>query len=187
MQLTQFPAIQSFLHHVTGTAGRDAGSGERPVLPSQCLADLLAPQDIMLDVVVAGKSELLDEIGQHMESVHELPRESVVCSLAHREQIGSTALGQGIAIPHARIKELTQLQLMYLRLKLPIPFGAADGKPVVDVLVILAPKLATQEHLQILADTSELFSSTRFREQLHLCASAADVKQLFDSWPKALR
>lgn len=148
------------------------------------IADLLLPKDIRLDVAVSGREALLEEIGQHMEWVHGLPQEAVVRSLAHREQIGSTALGQGIAIPHARVKELDRIRLAYLRLATPIPYDAPDGKPVTDVLAILVPKLATDEHLRVLADASQMFSDAGFREQLHRCRDPFEVKELFDRWPE---
>jgi PTS system nitrogen regulatory IIA component len=150
------------------------------------VAQLLMPKDILLDVVVADRSELLEKVGRHMEWVHGLPQASVVACLAHREQIGSTALGHGIAVPHARLKELERIQLAYLRLNPGILFDAPDGQPVTDVLVILVPKMATEEHLRILAETSEMFGNARFREQLHLCRHPMEVKQLFEIWPKAL-
>lgn len=150
------------------------------------VAQLLMPKDILLDVVVSNKPELLERVGRHMEWVHGLPHPAVVAGLSHREQIGSTALGHGIAIPHARIKELDRIQLAYLRLAPPIPFDAPDAQPVCDVLVILVPKMATEEHLRVLAETSEMFANARFREQLHLCKHAMEVKQLFEIWPKPL-
>jgi len=149
------------------------------------VAELLAPRDILLDITVADKAGLLEKIAEHMEWVHGLPREAVLRSLLHREQIGSTALGQGIAIPHARIPELNRIQLAYLRLKPPIAFDAPDGKPVSDVLVILVPRQASEEHLRILADTSQVFSDARFREQLHRCVQPDEVKQLFDARPRS--
>lgn len=150
------------------------------------VAQLLMPKDILLDVRVSGKDDLLQKVGRHMEWVHGLPQQAVVVGLAHREQIGSTALGQGIAIPHARIKELDRIQLAFLRLAPPIPFDAPDGLPVRDVLVILVPKMATEEHLRVLAESSEMFSHPRFREQLGRCQHAAEVKTLFEIFPKPL-
>jgi PTS system nitrogen regulatory IIA component len=150
------------------------------------IAELLFPKDILLDVAVPGKIELFERIGEHLEWVHAIPQRSVVQALAYREQIGSTALGQGIAIPHARMKELDRIQLAYLRLAPAIAFDAPDGKPVADVLVILVPKQASEEHLRILADTSQMFSDPRFRERLHRCHDPMEVKQLFDVWPDTL-
>jgi PTS system nitrogen regulatory IIA component len=186
MNPVPFRAIKSFLsrgNEVEHRCGHPAGKAGRGM---KALAELLLPKDILLDVCIPGKSELLDKIGRHMEWVHGIPATSVIRSLEHRERIGSTALGQGIAIPHARIRELDRIQLAYLRLKLPIPFDAPDGKPISDVLVILVPRSATEEHLRILAETSQMFSDPRFREQLHRCTHPAEVKQLFDSWPETL-
>ncbi len=145
------------------------------------LAQYLWPQDIILDIEVASKDELFEVIGRHMEREHALPREWVVAGLVRRERIGSTGLGEGIAIPHARVEELTRIQIAYLRLKKPIAFDAPDGKPVSDVLVILVPKLATEKHLLILADATQIFASPRFREDMHSCRHAIEVKSLFES------
>jgi PTS system nitrogen regulatory IIA component len=150
------------------------------------VAQLLMPKDILLDVVVSDRDDLLQKIGRHMEWVHGLSQASVFASLAHREQIGSTALGHGIAIPHARLKELDRIQLAYLRISPPVAFDAPDGQPVSDALVILVPKMATEEHLRVLSETSEMFANARFREQLHLCKHPMEVKQLFEIWPKPL-
>jgi PTS system nitrogen regulatory IIA component len=168
-----------------GIGRRPSGSGTRP--DNRSLAELLSPRDILLDVVTAGKIELLEEIGQHMEWVHGLGRELVLRSLLHREQIGSTALGQGVAIPHPRIDSLEQIQIAYLRLKTPIAYDAPDDIPVTDVFVILVPKAATEAHLRILGDASQMFSDAKFREQLHQCTHPADVKLLFDTRGRLLR
>jgi len=147
------------------------------------IADLLPARDIILDLEVANKDQLFDAIGRHMEATHGLPKEWVVLSLSRREQVGSTGLGEGVAIPHARIKDLLCMQLAYLRLKSPIPFSAPDGKPVSDILVLLVPKPATEEHLAILAEASRLFSDADFRERLHQCGEPAAAKKLFAGWP----
>ena len=145
------------------------------------IAKYLWPEDILLDIEVAGKSQLFDEIGRHMEKAHALQQAWVAAGLSRREQAGSTALGEGVAIPHARVEDLTQIQVAYLRLKRPIPFDAPDGLLVSDVLVLLVPKYATEEHLMILADATQMFADLQFREQLHACRHALEVRELFDS------
>lgn len=153
---------------------------------AKTVSQLLQPKDILLDVSCTSREDLFEKVGRHLEWVLKLPQGSIASALAYREQIGSTALGHGIAIPHARLKELNHIQLVYLRLKPPIDFDAPDGLPVAHVMVILVPKMATEEHLRVLADTSEIFSNPTFREQLPLCQHPAEAKQLFDSWPKPL-
>jgi nitrogen PTS system EIIA component len=184
MDLVYLSAIGLFSTLSGGPAGGRAWlvGKKEPTLTR--IADLLLPQDILLDLDVSDKSQLIEEIGRHMERAHALPHASVALSLSHREQIGSTGLGQGVAIPHARVKDLGRIQVAYARLKSPIPFDAPDGKPVTDVLVLLVPKQATEEHLRILAEATEMLSDRRFREQLRLCQHPREAKQRFDSWPE---
>jgi PTS system nitrogen regulatory IIA component len=142
----------------------------------------LAPCDVLLDVVVSGRSELLAEIAQHMASVHGLDGAEVEAALAHRERIASTALGQGAALPHARIAGLQGMRAMYLRLKLPIPYEAPDGQPVADVFVLLVPRRATQLHLDALARVTQWLADRALRARLHRCRRRAEViEQLEDS------
>jgi PTS system nitrogen regulatory IIA component len=146
------------------------------------IAQYIWPEDIILDIEVDCKDRLFDEIGRHMEREHAMPRAWVATALSRRERVGSTGLGEGVAIPHARVEDLSRVQAAYLRLKTPIPFEAHDGQPVSDVLVLLVPKQATEEHLRILADATQIFSDRRFREQLHSCRHPVEVKSLFDSY-----
>jgi PTS system nitrogen regulatory IIA component len=151
------------------------------------IVDFLGPQDICLDLKVADKKQLFDAIGRHMEREHALPQDRVVVNLSRREQIGSTGLGHGVAIPHARIKGLNRILALYVRLKSPIAFDAPDGKPVSDVLVLLVPAPSTDEHLVMLAEATQLFSDRRFRENLHSCTDREGVMQLFSAWPDRSR
>ena len=145
------------------------------------VAKYLWPEDILLDIEVVSKGQLFDEIGRHMEREHAMPQKWVVAGLSRREQVGSTGLGEGIAIPHARVEDLLRIQLAYLRLKTPLPYDAPDGRPVSDILVILVPKRATDEHLQILAEVAQIFADRPFRERLHSCRHALEVMELFES------
>jgi PTS system nitrogen regulatory IIA component len=145
------------------------------------IANRLGKQDILLDVDVSSKDGLFDAIGRHMEQEYSLSREAVSSSLGRRELLGSTGLGDGFAIPHARVRNLDQIRIAYLRLKSPIPFDAADGNPVFDILVLLVPKEAADEHLQVLAEASRMFDDKRFRARLKQCRDPAEAKHLFDS------
>jgi len=183
MDLSHFPGIGSLLHHVSGDDHRGEPSSGGRSNASNTLGALLALEDILLDVVSGSKADLIDEIGQHVESVHGLARGSVAPALNHRERISSTALGRGVALPHARVQGLEQILLVYLRLRFAIAFDAPDESLVTDVLVLLVPKKAAQEHLDLLAQASSLLSDARFRERLHQCQTPQEAKQLFESWP----
>ena len=139
----------------------------------------LLPKDISLDLDVANKRQLFHAIGQHMHRQHALSADEVVLSLSRREQAGSTGLGQGVAIPHARVDGLMRICAFYARLKSPIPFDSPDGRPVSHVLALLVPKPATEEHLQILADATQLLSERRTRNRLHGSASAREAYEVF--------
>ena len=146
------------------------------------IAKLLSTKDIRLDMDASSRDCLLQEIARHMEREHGMPQEWVFQSLSRREKVGSTALGEGVAIPHARIKDLQRVQLAYIRLRQPIPFNAPDDKPVSDILVILVPKEAPEEHLRILSEVTQMFSDSQFRRQLRQCGEVRETKQLFDGW-----
>ncbi|MDD5248491.1 MAG: PTS sugar transporter subunit IIA [Rhodocyclaceae bacterium] len=146
------------------------------------IASLLRVEDIYLDLAVSAKNELLDVIGRRLETSRGLPHDFITSGLQRREAVGSTALGQGVAIPHARVKDLEEIVVSYAHLRSPIPFDAPDGLPVSDILILLVPKQATEEHLRILAEATQLFSARDFRQRLRDCRTSADVKALFDSW-----
>lgn len=184
MQFAHFPRIASIFEHVAGVAHGFEQSGGGPGRSSVMIGSLLAVEDVLLDVVSGSKVDLFDEIGRHVEAVHEMMRGSVARALLHRERIGSTALGHGVALPHARVAGLERILPMYLRMKSAIPFDAPDGSLVTDVLVLLVPKIAAQEHLDALAQASQMLSDQRFRERLHECKAPLEAKRLFESWPK---
>lgn len=146
------------------------------------IARLLRLENILLDVDVSNKRQLFDEIGRHMARAHAMRPEWVTLILSRREQAGSTGLGEGFAIPHARVPDLDRIYLLYVRVKSPIPFAAPDGKPVSDILVLLVPGPASEEHLRILADATQMFSDHEFRESLRSCQDAPEVKRQFDVW-----
>ena len=146
---------------------------------------MLGLGNVLLDLEVSGPAQLFEVIGRHMEREYSMPRALVAESLTRRELAGSTGLGEGVAIPHARVKDLERIHALYARLKSPIHFDAPDGKPVSDILVLLVPKQATEEHLIILAEATQMFSDRRFREHLHVCKDSLEVKGLFITWSLA--
>lgn len=143
------------------------------------IADILLPEDILLDLDVSGAAALFDQVGQVMQRWHGLPRAAVADALAQREAFGSTALGQGVAIPHGRVKGLQLTHAAYVRPRCPMPFQAPDDKPVSDFIVLLVPERATNSHLGILAGVCGLFTDPHFREALHACNDPCAIQALF--------
>lgn len=130
------------------------------------IAKILPSDHIVLDLDVASKKRVFEQVGILFENSHGIARSEVFDSLFAREKLGSTGLGQGVAIPHGRAKGLKEAAGAFVRLKTPIPFDAPDGKPVQNLFVLLVPEQATDLHLQVLSELAQLFSSRQLREAL---------------------
>lgn len=140
---------------------------------------LLPPEHVLLDLEASSKKRAFEQAGIIFENHLGIARSVVFDSLFAREKLGSTGLGQGVAIPHGRIKGLKQASGALLRLSQPIPFDSPDGRPVSTMFVLLVPEQATEEHLQILSELAQRFSDRVFRESLATAADAAAVVALF--------
>jgi len=146
------------------------------------IAKLLPQANVVLDLDVASKKRVFEQVGLLFENNHQIARSQVFDSLFAREKLGSTGLGQGIAIPHGRIKGLKDAVGSIVRLHQPIPFDAPDGKPVGLVFVLLVPEKATDLHLQILSELAQMFSDRALRERILAAASAEEAHRLISEW-----
>ena len=143
------------------------------------ISRFLASDDVVAGLDVADKDGALEAAASMAARRHDIDQALVYRALWRREQMGSTGLGHGIAVPHARIPGIGQPIVLLLRTKNPIAFGAPDRKPVSVLFVILVPENANDEHLQILAAASTLFSEPAFRERLESAADPAAIQRLF--------
>ena len=143
------------------------------------LTNLLPASQVLLDFEASSKKRVFEQAGLLFENHLGLARSVVFDSLFAREKLGSTGLGQGIAIPHGRIKGLKQAAGAFLRLTTPVPFDSPDGRPVNLLFILLVPEQATEEHLQILSELAQRFSERSFREKLLVAADPAAVVALF--------
>lgn len=146
------------------------------------IANLLPVSNIMLDLEITSKKRVFEQVGLLFENNHSIARSQVFDSLFTREKLGSTGLGQGIAIPHGRIKGLKEAVGAVVRTQQPIPFDAPDGQNVNLIFVLLVPDRATDLHLQILSELAQMFSDKPFRERLLGARSAAELHQLITDW-----
>jgi nitrogen PTS system EIIA component len=146
------------------------------------VAKLLNPSHVLVDLPVSSKKRLFEQAGLLFENQDGIARSVVFESLFARERLGSTGLGQGIAIPHGRIKGLKEAQGALLRLAQPVPFDAPDGQPVSLAFVLLVPEKATEKHLQILSELAQMFSDRLLREAMAQAADAAALHQLVTAW-----
>jgi PTS system nitrogen regulatory IIA component len=146
------------------------------------IAKLLPGQNVVLDLDVSSKKRVFEHAGLLFENNQNVARSQVFDSLFAREKLGSTGLGQGIAIPHGRIKGLKEAVGAMIRMREPIPFDAPDGQPVNLIFVLLVPERATDLHLQILSELAQMFSDQAFRERLVKAESALDMHQSIAEW-----
>lgn len=142
------------------------------------IAKILPSDHIVLDLDVASKKRVFEQVGILFENSHGIARSEVFDSLFAREKLGSTGLGQGVAIPHGRAKGLKEAAGAFVRLRTPIPFDAPDGKPVQNLFVLLVPEQATDLHLQVLSELAQLFSNRQLREALLAADSPTTAYQL---------
>jgi PTS system nitrogen regulatory IIA component len=146
------------------------------------VAKLLPLANVLVDLDVSSKKRVFEQVGLLFENQHQIARAQVFDSLFAREKLGSTGLGQGVAIPHGRVKGLKEALGALVRVKHPIAFDAPDGQPVGLVFVLLVPDRATDLHLQILSELAQMFSDKAFREKLMAAPGAAELHRLILEW-----
>jgi len=120
------------------------------------LTDLVAPNAVMPALAVASKKQALQELAARAAALCGQSESSIFEILQQREKLGSTAVGNGVAIPHGKLSKLGRLFGLFARLEKPIDFEALDGQPVDLVFLLLAPEGAGADHLKALARVARL-------------------------------
>ena len=143
------------------------------------LKRLLSPENIVLNLEATSKKRVFEKVGLLFENNLGIAQSAVFDALFEREKLGSTGIGQGVAIPHGRIKGLRAAKGAFVRLMSPVPFESPDAKPVSMLFVLLVPEHATELHLQILSELAELFSDRRRRDMLATTENVEEVRQIF--------
>lgn len=133
---------------VASTPQSDAGASPKTAMK---ISDFLAPTAVMTDIAAADKQQLLAELARNAGSILDVQPDHILAELVKREDLGSTGMGGGVAIPHARFHQVNKPLGMLVRLKKPIDFDAVDGKPVDIVFLLLLPEASGGEPLGALA------------------------------------
>lgn len=141
------------------------------------LQDLLTPRAIHAAEKASSKKKLLQDVGQYCADLYGLPANEVFRALQERETLGPTAMGHGVAIPHARLAELTEVRGLFVRLAKPIDFDSVDRQPVDLVFVLLAPEKAGAAHLKALARVSRALRDPQICAKLR--AADADSETIY--------
>jgi PTS system nitrogen regulatory IIA component len=130
------------------------------------IGDLLDRHAIVSRVTASSKRQALSVASEVAARLYRLKAGDVLDALLSREEEGSTGLGAGIAVPHARIKGLERVRGVFLRLEAPVSFESVDDQPVDLMFVLLTPAEARTEHLRALAMVSRVLRRPDLREQL---------------------
>jgi PTS system nitrogen regulatory IIA component len=128
--------------------------------------DLLSPDGVIAGLKATSKKQALQELAARASRLTGLAERVVFDTLLERERLGSTGVGNGIAIPHGRLPGLTRLHGLFARADMPVEFDAIDDVPVDLIFVLLAPEGAGADHLKALARVSRLLRDRLMCEKL---------------------
>ncbi|MET4682312.1 PTS sugar transporter subunit IIA [Brevundimonas faecalis] len=143
------------------------------------IADLLSSGGIVLRGGVSSKRQALHAVAETASNALNLDEDRVLEALLEREALGSTGLGSGVAVPHARVKGLDRVCAVFVRLESPVAYEALDDRPVDLMFALFAPPEAGAEHLRALAAVSRAMRSPELRERLRQARTVDAVRALF--------
>jgi PTS system nitrogen regulatory IIA component len=140
------------------------------------LSSILGPEAVRVYPSVTSKKRLFQELGEIMESRHGVKAGLVLDALQERESLGPTGVGNGIALPHARLADLDKVVGVFVRLEKPLEFTAVDRQPVDLVFALFAPEDAGVDHLKALALVSRMM---RIPGKVSMLRSNSDAATLY--------
>lgn len=146
------------------------------------IARLLSPSKIVLGLTLSSKKRLFEQVSLLFENEHGLERAKTFESLFQRERLGSTGLGDGVAIPHGRIKGLKETRAALIRLEQAIAFEAPDDQPVKLLIFMLVPENASEEHLELLSELAEMLTDDKIHDGLMQLETTEEIIALLQSW-----
>ncbi len=145
------------------------------------ISALLSPELIFINPDISSKKRLLEFLANTISEKFSLSQPSIYGNLLDRERLGSTGLGKGFAIPHARLSKLDTTIGCFIRLEQAVNFESMDQQPVDLVFCIIIPEHATDEHLQILSSLAKIFSQDQIRTDIRNAESADQIVGIIDS------
>lgn len=139
------------------------------------MTELLAPGRVLVGLRPGSKRQLLQELADEAAAATGLPAKPILESLIQREKLGTTGVGDGLAIPHAKVAGLPGLMGFFAKLAKPVEFDALDDKPVDIVFLLLAPENAGAEHLKALARIARVLRDPAICAQLREVSDAVQA------------
>ena len=143
------------------------------------ITEILSPELVLPDLRGRNKAEVLRELAACLSSKYrDLEADTLAAVLAERERLGSTAIGDGIAIPHGKITGVNRILGVFGRHLKGVDFESLDGRPTHLFFLLVAPEDSTSLHLKALARVSRLFKDNSFRDQLMKARDGAEIYRL---------
>jgi mannitol/fructose-specific phosphotransferase system IIA component (Ntr-type) len=141
----------------------------------------LAPEAILADLVGTDAVEVFHELCAPLARTERVPLEALVSALVEREQLASTAVGHGVAIPHGVHPDLGRVAAAFGRSRAGLDFAAPDGQPVHLFVVLVRPPDAASSHLKALARWGQILSNESTRQALLAAQTADDMRRILDA------
>ncbi|MEC7832933.1 MAG: PTS sugar transporter subunit IIA [Pseudomonadota bacterium] len=139
------------------------------------LQKLISDKFILLNQKLNNKKNALELISDHFEKEIQIKKEIVFDSLYAREKLGTTALGGGVALPHARIDVLKNIQTLIIQLNSGIDFDAVDGKKVDIIFVLLVPNVNSDDHVKLLAEIASVLDNNEIVKKIRNAKSPHEI------------
>jgi PTS system nitrogen regulatory IIA component len=136
------------------------------------IADLITPDSVIANLRASSKKQALQALAQRASEIIEQHERAIFDVLLERERLGTTGVGNGIAIPHGKLPDLDRLHGLFARLERPVEFDSIDEQPVDLIFLLLAPESAGADHLKALAQVSRLLRDKGICEKLRGTDSA---------------
>lgn len=143
------------------------------------LEQIMTPDSVITGLKVNSKKQVLQELAQKAAKVSGLEERSIFDVILERERLGTTGVGNGVAIPHGRMKSLSKVHGFFMKLDNPIDFESVDSKPVDLVFMLLAPEGAGADHLKALAKVSRLLRDDKVCSKIRGSESDDAIFALF--------
>ena len=142
------------------------------------IAEILKPEAVIPHLRASDKTQALESLAKCAAAMTGLSDRVIVDVLLEREQLGSTGVGSGIAIPHGRLRGIDRIHAFFARLDRPVPFEAMDDQPVDLIFLLLAPPDSGTEHLKALAQISRLLRDNDVCERIRRAKNADELHAL---------
>lgn len=144
------------------------------------ISQILLPEATFCSLTISSKKKILEKVSEEMSKSIDCPAQEIFESLFARERLGTTGLGNGIAIPHGRVSSCTKATAVFILLDEAVDYDAPDGQPVDIIFAIMVPENADKQQLKFLAEIAEVLSQANVVSQLRHAHCGDALFQIID-------